>query len=117
VSVEFVAVVELDQEFRILSQSNITNGGSYFDGDTITYTSVVHNNDSVQEFPKVLQLNTFGLNAAGQPIINFFALSYTNACDVYPVLTEGSSAGWFEFVSFSVDVWHWFASSTLILVF
>ena len=99
VSVEYVAVVELGQDFEILAQSNLTNGGSYFNGDMITYTSFMYDNRSVTEFPKVVQLNTFGLNAAGQPIINFFALSYSNACDVYPVLTVGDSAGWFEFVS------------------
>merc|ERR1712238_631342 len=51
------------------------------------------------EVVKVLQLNIFAFNAAGQPIVNFFALAFSNNCDEFPSLIQGESAGWTQFTT------------------
>lgn len=97
VEVGYVDVLELGQGFDVLAQVNIT--GSFMDGDTFSYTSVVERDETLDEFPKVIQLNIFAFNADGQPIVNFFAIAFTNNCFEFPVLIEGDSAGWTKFVS------------------
>ena len=95
VEVQYVDVLELGQGFEVLTQENIT--GTFMDGDTIEYTSIVMS-DAV-DIPKVIQLNIFAFNAKREPIVNFFAIAYSNDCDEYPTLIEGESAGWTQFVS------------------
>jgi hypothetical protein len=97
VEVGYVDVLELGQAFDVLSQVNIT--GTFVDGDSFTYTSIVAMNETIEEYPKVVQLNIFAFNSEGQPIVNFYAIAFTNLCNEYPVLLEGDSAGWTEFVS------------------
>ena len=94
-----VNILELAQDFTVLSQQNVT--GDFVDGESFTYTSILSDqvpDDSV-EIPKVLQLNIFATNEEGQPIINFFAIAFTNNCDGYPVFEQGNTAGWLRFVS------------------
>jgi hypothetical protein len=99
VEVSLVAVLELGQDFTVLAQQNVT--GVFGDGDSFMYNSIVA--DQVAgadvEIPRVIQLNIFGMNAENQPIVNFFAIAFSNDCTVYPVLDEGNTAGWTRFVS------------------
>jgi len=92
VEVEYVDVLELGQTFEVLSQKNITGVSS--DGDSFEYESIIKD---IGKIPKVIQVNIFARNAADEPIVNFFAISFTNACNVYPTLVEGESAGWTQF--------------------
>jgi len=96
IEVQYVDVLELGQRFEVLSQQNIT--GTFVDGDVFEYASIVEDDDNI-DIPKVIQLNIFARNAAGQPIVNFFAIAYSNICDEYPTLVDGQSAGWTEFVN------------------
>lgn len=93
--VQYIDVLELGQGFEVLSQDNIT--GTFVDGDSFEYESLVTAGE--ENIPKVIQLNIFAYNAAGEPIVNFYAIAYSNACDEYPALIEGESAGWTQFVS------------------
>lgn len=95
VEVESLAVLELGQEFEVLSQQNVT--GPFSDGDSFDYTSLIDADGYDGEAVKVIQLNIFGENALGESIVNFFAISFTNTCDEYPALIEGDSAGWTSF--------------------
>jgi len=94
VEVEYVDIVELGQAFEILTQHTIT--GSYMDGDTIDYVSISGSEDN-GGVPRVIQLNIYALNAAGETIVNFFAISYSNDCTEGITLIEGGSAGWVHF--------------------
>lgn len=94
VEVENIEILELGQAFEVLSQQNIT--GLSVDGDTFDYTSIIANEGN-EDITKVIQLNIFAFNAAGEPIVNFFAISYSNICDEFPTLIEGESAGWVHF--------------------
>ncbi len=97
VEVDSLAILELGQEFEVLSQKNVT--GPFTGGDSFEYTSLIDADGYDGEAVKVIQLNIFGENAAGKSIVNFFAISFTNTCDEYPALIEGDSAGWTTFVS------------------
>jgi hypothetical protein len=94
VEIESVDVLELGQEFEVLSQQNIT--GPYVNGDSFDYTSIITRED-FNGVPKVIQLNIFALNQLGERIVNFFAISYSNICDEFPTLIEGGSSGWTHF--------------------
>jgi len=94
VEIENIEILELGQEFEVLSQQNIT--GLSVDGDTFDYTSIVANEGN-EDITKVIQLNIFASNAGGEPIVNFFAISFSNVCDEFPALIEGESAGWVHF--------------------
>jgi len=94
VVVDYVDVLELGQSYQVLSQQNISDVS--IDGDSFDYDSIILDSD-VEEVPKVIQLNIFAKNANGEPIVNFFAISFSNDCDSYPTLIEGESAGWTQF--------------------
>eukprot|EP00532_Pseudo-nitzschia_australis_P019564 CAMPEP_0168309268 /NCGR_PEP_ID=MMETSP0142_2-20121227/66186_1 /TAXON_ID=44445 /ORGANISM="Pseudo-nitzschia australis, Strain 10249 10 AB" /LENGTH=469 /DNA_ID=CAMNT_0008261979 /DNA_START=371 /DNA_END=1780 /DNA_ORIENTATION=- len=94
--IKYVDVLELGQQFEVLTQQNIS--GTFYDGDSFEFSSIV-TEEGNQEIPKVLQLNMFANNAEGQPLVNFFAIAYSNDCDEYPTLIEGESAGWTQFTS------------------
>eukprot|EP00535_Pseudo-nitzschia_heimii_P009528 CAMPEP_0197183930 /NCGR_PEP_ID=MMETSP1423-20130617/8773_1 /TAXON_ID=476441 /ORGANISM="Pseudo-nitzschia heimii, Strain UNC1101" /LENGTH=359 /DNA_ID=CAMNT_0042634609 /DNA_START=179 /DNA_END=1258 /DNA_ORIENTATION=+ len=94
VEVENINVLELGQNFQVLKQQNVT--GVTQDGDVFDYQSVILE-PSIEEIPKVIQVNIFARNANDEPIVNFFAISFTNDCLTYPTMFEGESAGWTHF--------------------
>ena len=96
-AVDYVDILELGQDFTVVVQENVTGG--FLNGESFSYTSVIaRDNGGEVEIPRVLQLNIFGINALDQPIVNFFAIAYSNNCLTFPVLEEGNSAGWTRFV-------------------
>jgi hypothetical protein len=95
VTVDFVTVVELGQDSVGVAQQNYSQ--SFADGDFFDYVSIVGNDNST--FPKAIQLVLYAQNAGGNEIVNILAVSFTNDCSVYPVLDEGFSLGWADFVS------------------
>ena len=116
VSVGYVDVLELGQTFEVLTQVNIT--GTFVNGDIINYTSIAASDSSSDpEVPKVIQLNMFAFNAAGEPIVNFFAIAFSNNCDEYPTLIEGESAGWVQFVSYITVIYVFFCNCIVCSTF
>lgn len=97
VAVEYIDVLELGQQFEVLSQKNIT--GVFEDGDSFDYTSITGAESYDGEIPRVVQLNIFGLNGFGERVVNFYAISFSNLCDAYPTLEEGGSSGWTKFAA------------------
>jgi hypothetical protein len=100
VAVQEINILELDQNLRISVQENIE--GNFADGDTFKYESVSANPDNIGgpvDIPRAIQINIVGVNAADEPIINVYIITFTNNCGSYPVLFEGQSAGWTRFVS------------------
>ena len=97
-AVDYVDILELGQDFTVVVQENVTGG--FLDGESFSYTSIIaRDSGGDAEIPRVLQLNIFGINALDQPIVNFFAIAFSNNCLTFPVLQEGNSAGWTRFVS------------------
>jgi len=94
-----IQVLELDQNFDVVGDFLTT--GEYVSGDKFSYTSVTANPETLTAttVPSAIQLFLSGRNAAGQDLVNFYAIVYNNECNVYPVLSEGNNAGWTELVS------------------
>jgi hypothetical protein len=92
-----VDMIELAQNSTRINQGNVS--GSFGEGDSFIFESIVHGSGEAIDAPKIMQLNIFATNIEGQPIINIFAVSFTNDCGIYPVIDEGNSAGWVYFVS------------------
>ena len=102
---DFVNILELGQDFTVIDQNNFT--GTFVNGDSFAYASIIDGQDedvNVAKIPRVLQLNIVGINAQNQPVVNFYAIEFTNNCFAYPVITPGDSAGWTSFVSCHVCI-------------
>ncbi len=94
-TVENILIIELGNDSIGIAQQNFSQ--AFNNGDSFEYVSSI--NDDASTIPKTIQLNILGQNAAGQSIINFLAIQFTNNCSFYPVLDEGSSLGWTVIVS------------------
>jgi len=95
-SVDFL---ELDQDLQVLNQES--SFVDFVDGDTFTYSSFTANPDLVgpATVPKTLIVSLIGRNAAREPLFMQYLITYSNACDAYPVLAVGENIGWTRFVS------------------
>ena len=100
VVVDTIDILELNQDLRVLVQENIA--GSFLDGDTFNFTSLSAEPRAMidpADFPRALQLNIVGRNQYNESLINVYIITFTNGCDVYPVLEENQTIGWTSFVS------------------
>ncbi|GAX16416.1 hypothetical protein FisN_10Hh342 [Fistulifera solaris] len=88
---------ETDQEGNIVQQNLFADG--YVDGEVLNYTSflLLSNAIDVVSLPSALSVFATGQNAAGEPIINTWAIEFTNDCAVHPVITTGQRIGWTVF--------------------
>jgi hypothetical protein len=101
VTVSEIQVLELDEFQDPIGQSVYTDG-PYFDGDFVTYTSIVRTQPDIitpTTLPRGLQVSIVGNNARNQPIVNTWAILYSNDCGIFPLLTVGQVIGWSIFVS------------------
>lgn len=80
-----------------MNQANAS--GSFVEGDSFIFESIALKREDTVDPPKIIQFNIFATNSEGQPIVNIFAISFTNDCNIFPVIDEGNSAGWVYFVS------------------
>jgi hypothetical protein len=95
VSVESIVILETGGNAQVIFQDEVF--GPFVDGDTFTYkTNFIA---GAMDVPKGIQFNTNALNQAGQSILNILSITYTNDCNIYPVIDANQSAGWFVFVS------------------
>ena len=106
IQIDSIDILELDPDLQVVSQENIV--GPFFDGDTIGYTSVSTQLDPDEQLadqeeglPRGIQLNIIGVNAADQPIINVFLVTYDiTDCEGEPFVL-GDTIGWTEVVDFT----------------
>lgn len=99
VVVDAIQVLELDQDSQVISQRTIDR--RLTTGDSFNYTSIVASNPAAinaTTLPRGIQVFLTGANAAGQSIINFYAILYDNDCSIYPVLEPGQMIGWTQLV-------------------
>lgn len=102
VAVSTIDVLELNEDLDVLEQTQYAD--DFRNGDTFTYTSVMgmrsdFANLSAKEIPAGLQLNIVGRNQIDQPIVNLWAMLFSNECGIYPVLVPGDAIGWTILVS------------------
>lgn len=93
ISVDFVIVIELDENNTAIAQQNISQ--VLADGDSFEYVSSILVDPST--FPSAIQLNVYGSNAAGDAIVSLVAVAFTGNCAAYPVFMDGFSLGWLQF--------------------
>lgn len=96
VAVSALQVIEFDRNLAIVANATL-EGGPYFSGDEFIYDSIV-NDPSNDVVPKGLVILFNGTNLNEEVILNTLNIVYTNDCDVYPVLEDGQTIGWIEFV-------------------
>jgi len=100
-TVSEIQILELDQEQEVIGQTVFTDG-PYFEGDSVQYTSIVESNPKnidPSSLPLGFQVTILGNNANNEPIVNTWGILYNNDCGVFPLLEEGQTIGWTEFVS------------------
>lgn len=98
-SVQNVQIFELDQNLQVVAQT--VRAGSFVDGSTFTYTSIISTmTDELNPttLPRGIQLVTTGLNRNEDTVVNTYIILYENDCGIFPILTEGQTAGWTIFV-------------------
>lgn len=95
-----ISVLELTKDLTEISASDeVVN---IQDGDTYNYTSISNSLGNITNsslVPAALQLSAIGLNEYGESILMTWVTTFTNQCDVYPVLIEGEQIGWTVLVS------------------
>lgn len=95
-----VQVYELaGPDLSVVGGTTFTDG--YLDGDDITYTSIVATKpDTIDDsnLPRGFQVVITGLNADEVTLVNQWAITYTNDCGIFPLLTVGEQIGWSVFV-------------------
>lgn len=100
VVVSSVQIFELDQNLTPFAQTVRT--GTFVNGSNFTYTSIIStitDLSNVASLPRGLQLVMTGLNSKENSTVQTWIITYTNDCGIFPLLTEGESAGWTIFVS------------------
>jgi hypothetical protein len=100
VVINSIDILELGQDISIIVRENLE--GEFIQGDTFDYESITNTPEAItgsQDIPKAIQLNLIGSNAGGEGLIAVLILTFTNSCEIYPVLQENQSAGWAIFVS------------------
>ncbi len=114
VNVYEITAIELGQSFQVIGTTTLYSDTEELlgDGENFTFTSIIDTSrteeletltSNPENVPRVLQINIFGLNSNGDPILNFFAISYTNNCNAYEAIEVGSTAGWTAVVSSTGD--------------
>jgi hypothetical protein len=100
VVVNDIQILEIGQPTRsqIIATTTVTDE-AYKNGDTFEFMSTADVSFPISDdAPKILQVLLNGANAAGEPLINYWTIEFTNQCNVFPVLTPGMQAGWMVMV-------------------
>lgn len=98
VNVFSVDFLELDQNLEVLNQeSSFVN---FDDGAVFNFTSFSAGGGvNPITVPKTLIVSLIGRNVDREPLFMQYLITYSNACDAFPVLTAGEQIGWTRFVS------------------
>jgi len=100
ISVSEVQVLELGQTLQVVGSSVF--GGTFFDGDEISYTSITVTEPgtiNAATIPRGFQVFITGINSDEDPLVNQWAITYNNDCGIFPLLEIGDLIGWSNFVS------------------
>lgn len=103
ITVSEVQVLELGQSLQVVGSS--VYGGTFFDGDEISYTSITVTEPGTIDaatIPRGFQVFITGINSDEDPLVNQWAITYSNDCGIFPLLEIGDLIGWTNFVSRSI---------------
>ena len=101
VAVSSVQLIEIGESGAPAAVAQET--GDFRDGSTVTYTSISFEGAVA---PRAFQVRALGRNAAGEPLVLQWAVTYSNNCGVWPVIDApgpsmddsgiGEKVGWWE---------------------
>ena len=102
VAVSSIDILELDQ--TLVPFVFRPYRGSFRNGDTFTYTSVVGTDPNLPpgRIPGGFQMNILGVNAIDQDIQNVWIITFTNECGVFPIFSAGEQIGWTKLIDISL---------------
>lgn len=102
VAVTAIDILELDQTLVPFAFTPLR--GSFRNGDTFTYTSVVATDPNLPDdrIPAGFQMNLLGVNGIDQNIQNVWIITFTNECGVFPIFSVGEQIGWTKLVNISL---------------
>ncbi|KAL7560623.1 hypothetical protein ACA910_001310 [Epithemia clementina (nom. ined.)] len=89
VAVSSVQLIEIGEDGGPVAVEQQT--GDFRDGATIIYTSI---SSQGAVAPKAFELRALGRNDEGESLVLQWAVTFSNNCAVYPVITENDSIGW-----------------------
>ena len=94
-----IQILELDQFQKILRTDMITDVQR--DGDEIEYRSYIASSQTpvVDRVPGSLEVAIMARDETSTNIYQQWVIQFTNACDVYPVISPGQQIGWISMVS------------------
>ena len=94
-----VTFLELDQNLQLLTSSTVTD--NLKNGDTVEFASFTANPDQVTttKLPSTIEVGIMATDKDMNSILTNWVVSFSNACDAYPVISVGDTIGWTEFVS------------------
>ncbi|GKY92914.1 hypothetical protein MPSEU_000260400 [Mayamaea pseudoterrestris] len=94
-----VTFLELDQNLQLLTSSTVTN--DLKNGDTVEFASFTVNPDqaTLTKVPSTIEVGIMAQDADGNSILTNWVVSFSNACDAYPVISVGDTIGWTEFAN------------------
>jgi hypothetical protein len=95
VNVTSIEIAEVDQKLQDLNP--VIFEGEYENGFAFEYTSAIAGGVTVP--PKGIKMIITGTNLDGVELVNTWLILFTNDCENYPVLTDGSQIGWTVLVS------------------
>jgi hypothetical protein len=98
-----IQILEMDQFQKILRTDMITD--PQFDGDEIEYRSYIASSQTtdVERVPGSLEVAIIASDASVTSIYQQWVIQFSNACDVYPVITPGQQIGWTIMVREELD--------------
>jgi len=102
--VSAISVLELNQLSEVVKQTTLTDQ-NLLSGGVFNYTSIIQSDPSglnQTSLPKGIQVFLTAENSAGDDLVSFYAIEFTNDCNVAPVLSVGQKIGWTFFVRWNV---------------
>ena len=93
-----VDILELGPELQVIQTASLF--GEFGDGAVFRYESISMDPMFLNEtfYPKFLEVSMAGENAAGDGLFMIWLLTFTNDCEVFPVVSTANQVGWTRFV-------------------
>ncbi|KAL7565202.1 hypothetical protein ACA910_016544 [Epithemia clementina (nom. ined.)] len=82
-----VIVAEYDQNGDQVNP--VAFDGPFLDGAVLAYQSIIASNADLVTLPRSIRVNLRGANAGGLAVSAQWEVTFTNSCDVYPVIVGG----------------------------
>ena len=88
-----IQVLELDQNFQVLKQDTFSD--TINNGGTFTYDSAISEPTADPEkVPGSIEIGIMAQDVTMTRLFQMWTISFSNSCDIYPVITPDMQVGW-----------------------